>query len=286
MRSLGNLVMPFIEKLLSFFLVFLGNGFLFAQIAERPIVVLSTSYNNQEWCAKSVRSVLSQEYSNFRFIYIDDHSKDGTADIVESLFKRAHQDSRMMLIRNKERIGALANIYWAVHNYIRDEEIVVSLDGDDWFFDNQVLKKINAAYASGDVWLTHGTMIEYPGSQLGWSIPIPKEIIEDNAFRQYRCVSHLRTFYSWLFKKIALKDLQDGGEFFPMTWDFAIMFPMIEMAGERHAFISDITYVYNTDNQINDNKVNAELQRGLDVVLRNMPPYARLEAAPTFNQSE
>jgi hypothetical protein len=82
-----------------------------------------------------------------------------------------------------------------------------------------------------------------------------------------------------LFKKIEIEDLLDGDEFFSMTWDFAIMFPMIEMAGNRHAFISDIVYVYNTANQINDNKVNAQLQRDLDIVLRNMPCYQRLDHA-------
>ena len=156
----------------------------------------------------------------------------------------------------------------------------MSLDGDDWFFDNQVLKKINAAYASENIWLTHGTLIEYPGGHVTWSIPIPKEIVEKNTFRQFRCPSHLRTFYSWLFKKIKLEDLLYKGSFFPMTGDFAIMFPMIEMAGDRHLFISDVTYVYNMANELNDNKVNAQLQRDLDVLLRSRSPYSRLDKSP------
>jgi hypothetical protein len=65
-----------------------------------------------------------------------------------------------------------------------------------------------------------------------------------------------------------------------MTSDFATMFPMIEMAGERHAFISDILYVYNMSNELNDHKVDAELQRNLDVFIREMPPYSRLDQSP------
>jgi hypothetical protein len=49
------------------------------------------------------------------------------------------------------------------------------------------------------------------------------------------------------------------------------------MAGERHAYIPEVTYVYNMSNPINDNKVNAQLQRGLEALIRAKPPYQRLE---------
>ena len=74
-----------------------------------------------------------------------------------------------------------------------------------------------------------------------------------------------------------MEDLQYEGRFFSMTWDQAMMFPMIEMAGERHAFIPEITYVYNMSNPINDNKVDPQLQRDLEVFIRSKPPYQRLD---------
>ena len=46
------------------------------------------------------------------------------------------------LIRNPVRIGALQNLYNTLH-ICDDDEIVVLLDGDDWFADNGVLKKVN-----------------------------------------------------------------------------------------------------------------------------------------------
>jgi len=261
-------------------IIFLFLGLpLFSLFAERPIVVLTTSHNNKKWVSKNISSILNQDYSNFRVIYIDDASTDGTAKAVAKIVTRHPKKSIFHLVRNPKRIGALANIYYAIHNRCQDEEIVVSLDGDDWFYDNQVLKRIDAIYSSEEVWLTHGTMIEFPKLQLGWSIPIPKEIIEANAFRKYRCPSHLRTFYAWLFKKIKIEDLQYQGHFFAMTWDQAMMFPMCEMAGERHYFMPYITYVYNMVNPINDNKVNPQLQNNLEAIIRSMPPYERLYQA-------
>jgi glycosyltransferase involved in cell wall biosynthesis len=244
---------------------------------EKPIVVLTTSYNNRKWVQKNVQSIFNQVYSNYRVIYVDDASQDGTADLVEKWVNKQRKQLRFDLIRNQERMGALANIYQAIHEGCNDDEIVISLDGDDWFYDTQVLKKINQAYSAREVWLTHGTLMEFPTRAKGWSLAIPTEIVTHNAFRKYRCPSHLRTFYTWLFKKIRLEDLQYEGHFFSMTWDQAIMFPMIEMAGERHAFIPEITYVYNISNPINDNKVNPQLQRDLELLIRAKPPYQRLE---------
>lgn len=251
----------------------------YASYVEKPIVVLTTSYNNQKWVGKNLHSVFKQNYSNYRVIYIDDASLDRTAEFVEMWVQNQKKMIRFDLIRNRERSGALANIYRAIHEFCADEEIVVSLDGDDWLYDADVLKKINMAYSKGEVWLTHGTLLEFPNGGKGWSLPIPTEIIAQNAFRLYRCPSHLRTFYAWLFKKIRLEDLQYEGQFFPMTWDQAMMFPMIEMAAERHAFISAITYVYNMSNPINDNKVDPQLQRDLEAYIRAKPPYQKLGVA-------
>jgi len=245
---------------------------------ERPLVVLICSYNNKRWYKHNLCSVFSQEYSRYRVIYIDDYSEDGTADAVEELVRKEGQGHRVTLIRNSCHLGALMNQYLAIQE-CQDKEIIVTLDGDDWFYHDRVLSRINAAYASGEVWYTHGSFIHHPGGEGGWSVPIPEGIIKRNAFREYRCPSHVRTFYAWLFKKIRPEDFLYQGQFFEMTCDQAIMFPIAEMAGERHAFISDIIHVYNVANSINDNKVNAKLQMDLEAYIRNMPRYLRLETA-------
>ncbi|MDE3046076.1 MAG: glycosyltransferase family 2 protein [Verrucomicrobiota bacterium] len=251
----------------------------FRGIPEKPMVIIIASYNNSKWIHENLKSVFIQDYSNYRVIYIDDVSTDGTADIAESLIRERAQESRFTLIRNTVRKGGLRNLYEAISG-CADEEIIVNLDGDDWFANPYVLKIVNKAYFKKDIWLTHGTMIEYPKNALGWSIPIPKKIIKKNAFRTYRCPSHLKTFYAWLFKKIDVEDLKFNGEFFPMTWDQAMMFPMLEMAGTHQSFISETLYVYNTANPINDNKVDPNLQKDLEKLIRSKPSYPRLQKAP------
>jgi len=65
-----------------------------------------------------------------------------------------------------------------------------------------------------------------------------------------------------------------------MTWDQAIMFPMVEMAGDRFKYIPDILYIYNDGNPINDNKVNLDLLLACENHIRSKPAYPTLEKAP------
>lgn len=271
---------------------------------EKMMVIVIPSYNNARWLAPNILSVISQKYANYRVIYMDDCSKDGTIDGVSAFlhsqsipFQRIDFDdsqldhvaaadtlaqllqSKFVLVRNVNRCGALANLYRAIHS-AKPNEVIVTLDGDDWFAHDQVLADLNKVYASENVWMTHGRLVEYPHGGANWCLPIPDDYIQRNAFREYRCSSHLRTFYAGLFQQIRLEDLLFEGKFFAMTWDQAIMFPMMEMAGERHAFISQVNYVYNMANNLNDNKVDPDLQNRLEALIRNKPRYERLEQLP------
>jgi len=165
-------------------------------------------------------------------------------------------------------------------NMCDDDSIIVTLDGDDWLPDDEVLTRLNEAYAD-DVWLTYGQFKLHPSQTMGWASPMPDYIVENNAFRDFQHLpTHLRTFYAWLFKQIKLEDFLYLGQFYPMTWDMVMMFPMIEMAGERHRFISDIMYIYNDENSISDHNVSRQLQAHLAQVVKQKNRYKRLSDKP------
>lgn len=249
---------------------------LISALVEKPLVVVIPSYKNAEYCEKNLESVFAQNYTNYRVIFIDDCSPDGTFELAQKYIEEKNQSFRVNAIKNSERSGAMANIYWAVHT-CREHEICVLLDGDDWLSHNEVFKELNKAYSSADVWFTHGTLIEYPQGNVTWNEPISPEALANLTYRQYKCPSHLRTFYTWLFKRIRLHDFLYQGKFLSMAWDMAIMFPLAEMAGERHLFFSNVNYVYNMGNPINDNKVDPAKQNFLDKLIRNRKPYQRLD---------
>lgn len=238
-------------------------------------VVVIPSYNNSNWYLKNLTSVLSQKYDNYRVIYTDDCSPDGTGDLVRR-FIDENKISNIKLNQNSTRKGAMENMYNMVHS-CEDDEIIVVLDGDDWFAHDGVLSRLSVEYANPDIWVTYGQFTEHPGGGIGCSRQIPENIKASGSYRRFRwCSSHLRTYYAWLFKKINVQDFKVNGNFLPMASDLAVMFPMLEMAGSRHSFIPDILYIYNCENSLNDSKVDIRKQQSLEFYIRGKAPYKRI----------
>jgi glycosyltransferase involved in cell wall biosynthesis len=251
-------------------------------IEEKPMVIVIPSYNNIKWYEKNLSILVAQKYNNWRAIYIDDCSTDGTGNAVEKYIKDNNLEDKIILVKNPQNMGAMYNMYHAVHT-CKNDEIVVCLDGDDWFADDQVLEHVNKVYNDGKTWITYGRWIAYPDpNKLKCRAEeLPDFAIKQNLFRSkqyYWTPSALRTFYAGLFKKIKKEDLMKDGKFFTICHDPAIMFPMLEMAGFHLTFIPKILYVYNQENPISDSKVRLALQREVGIFIRNKEKYSRIDA--------
>lgn len=248
---------------------------------DRHFMVIIPSRNNSRWCERNLNALISQKYDNWHAIYINDASTDDTQQKVEDFIRGHHLENKIRLINNETRLGAMENIYRAVY-MCDDWDVVVLYDGDDWFNGTNVFDVLNKAYLDKNVWLTYGSYKDHPGGRRGsCARKVPSKVIKSNKFRQSPWyTSHLRTFYAWLFKCIKPEDLQLDGKFFAMTYDQAIMHPMLEMCGKRSRYIPEILYVYNMENPCNDNKINAALQLMIENLIRAQKPYQSLKRAP------
>ena len=276
---------------------------------EKSIAAVIPSFNNNRWIERNLVSVLSQEYTNFKVFFIDDHSTDQTLVSAKTLLKKygyneqhvqetplyikryftheKYNAKTAVVIENKHRRGAFENLWRAIH-LCEPTDIVATIDGDDWLIDNQVFKKLNSVYSNPQkpVWLTYGQFQLYPSGERGWCTKMPEYIIKQNAYRKHPHIpSHLRTFYAGLFQQVPLKDLVNHDGFYAMAWDIPLMM-IIEKAGERHHFFEDPLYVYNEETPLNDHKINKQLQSYLAKLLRAKEPYGRLEELNTsqYNQ--
>lgn len=260
-----------------------GAGADFAPAQERKIVVIVPSYNNAHYVVQNLDSIFSQEYSNYRIIYIDDCSTDGTFELVKKYVSERNLWSNFKLIHNTTRRGALANLYHAIKS-CKDYEIVATVDGDDWAATPQMLSRVNAAYADPQVWLTYGQFQFYPQGTPGYCSEIPRDVTS-SIRRNSGAATHLRTFYAGLFKKIAKNDLMYNGAFYAVTWDKAMMAPMLEMANGKWQFIQDILYTYNNCNPISDAALHgAEQVRMRDHIIE-LPAYEPLHAELPFERA-
>jgi hypothetical protein len=102
--------------------------------------------------------------------------------------------------------------------------------------------------------------------------------VYQNSFRELKpfVISHLRTFYSWLYKQVKIEDLQHEGRYLPMAWDMAFMIPMMEMARVNFRYLPYELYTYNMSNPINDFKVDLGLSQWCDQYVRSKEKYGRV----------
>ena len=74
---------------------------------DEPLVsVVTPFYNTAEFLRECIESVLSQTYSNFEYILVDNQSTDGSAAIAAEF---AARDQRIRVVRNERFVDQVPN---------------------------------------------------------------------------------------------------------------------------------------------------------------------------------
>ncbi len=251
-------------------------------ISEKDIVIISVSRNDKAYYEGNLYSTINQQYTNYRIIWVDDASTDGTPDLVEAYLKKNDPTGKVTLVKNTTRCGSMENIYNAVHS-CKDHEIMVMVEGDDQLAHSKVLQIVNKTYQDPNVWMSYGNYQSLYPCSAHFSRQVPADVIAKNAFRETEwTTSHTRIYYAWLFKKIKREDFMYKGNFYPFVSDLVAMFPMLEMAGTHSKFIPDVLYIYNNNSPFNEFRVAPEGTLVCDAAIRSAQKYTPLDAAPIF----
>ena len=237
------------------------------------MIIVTTLYNAENYIDKCIGSLMGQDFKNFKCYITDDMSTDNSVNIVKDMIEG---DDRFILIENKEKFYQPGNYDQVIRNNsdISDDEIVIEVDGDDWLPDSKTLSRINEVYSNPDIWIANGTF-RYSNGSIGFAT---KQNDFDNLRTSRFTASHIRTWRAFLWRNIKQEDLKDeNGIYWKVTGDLAFMFPMLEMAGEdRYHFMTDINYIYNEENPINDHKVDLTLVNDIAIKIRNKTPYKKI----------
>jgi glycosyltransferase involved in cell wall biosynthesis len=249
---------------------------------ENKFIVIVPAYKVAKWIALNINLIKMQSYTNFECWIIDDGSHDGTEEITLNAIKN---DSRFNYIKNETRIGSSLQNYYTAFNKANpaDNDIIVWLDGDDWFSSVFVLDYLNKFYNIYDCWMTYGTYQSYPAGREGshHCVEVPDEIHLNKSYRKWHHVySHLRTHRAFLFKELDKESLIDNrtGKFYTEATDCAYLFSMAELCGnkERIKLIDDILVILNRSNP-NQAAGNLKKQKDTEQHIRKQTPYKSLE---------
>ena len=244
---------------------------------ENKLIIIAAFHNAGEYLERNFHSLLSQNYSNYEIIYIDDASDDGCAGILPD----AHE--QVSVIQNKQRRGSAYNIHHAITHHCNPEDIVLLVDGDDWLIDEDVLSKVNAYYTMHDCWVMY-SQFQYEDGTTGFCepFPSPKDLLVQ---RSHWRTSHLKTFRAGLFQHIEKVDKEyeclkdEKGNWLQSAVDAAIMFPLIDLAGfSKVRFFDQILYVYNDSNAHSHHTLNRELQSQNYWKVVAKRPFARIQS--------
>ena len=240
---------------------------------ENKIIVLTTTYNCEKFIEKSLYSIMSQRFKNFTCYITDDLSTDNTVNIIKKIIK---DDDRFKLIINNKKKYQTGNYDSVIrtNDEIKDEDICVEVDGDDWLPDSKVFERVNLVYENPDIWIANGSF-KYQDVREGFAKPITNI---ENLRKDVFTLSHLRTWRAHLWRKIKQSDLFDtDGNYYTMAGDLSFMFPMIEMSGlERYRFMTETNYIYNESNPLNEHKVGINKIKLISNKIRNKTPYNKI----------
>ena len=104
------------------------------------VTVIIPVYNNKDDILNAINSVINQRYKNWELIIVDDHSKDGTYQLVNNFIKKK-RDKRINLIRNMKNAGCYVSLNRGLKRASGD--YITILGSDDTFHPNKLLIQAN-----------------------------------------------------------------------------------------------------------------------------------------------
>lgn len=253
--------------------------------------VLCAFRNAAPWLDRCLESVAAQTYARHMCWLLDDASTGDSPHVCRRWqdmgpFVHVRSEHRYYQLGQYERLLGKGRRKKLGGKEIADRDIVVLLDGDDWFAHDRVLEHVAQRYAERpDLWLTWGSYLIHEGDDAAplvrgdYAQPIAAAEWPHLRALPWR-FGALRTFRAALWGRIRPADLIDPstGGFWPAAPDNAYMFPLAELAGaDRCLFVPEASYIYNHSNPSSEFRSRPDEVARCVAAIRALPPYARLE---------
>lgn len=260
---------------------------------DNRFVIVIGSYNNEQWVRQNLDCILSQTYQNWKIIYYNACSEDKTGEIVQEY---ASKESRIQYFTSKTRNRKNWFFEQTIKNkWIEDNDIVVVLDGDDFFANEEVLNYMNEVYNQSNCWMTYGGMIVWNGGEstqeaFPQNSEAPYEVKQQKLYRQdmWR-YSHMRTVRGFLWNRLNVTDLKSvhDGEYMTLD-DLSTVYAFLEMCPSDKIFrVPETIYIWN-NSKANESRGCAENKvNNIGVIyeneIRQRPKYNELSiVSPTL----
>ena len=119
------------------------------------VTVLMSVYNGSPYVARAIESILSQTFTDFEFLVIDDASSDDSVALINS-----YADSRLRLVRNPSNLGLTRSLN--VGLWQAKGDLIARHDADDIAHSRRLEKQVTFLDAHPEIALV-GTQVRHIG---------------------------------------------------------------------------------------------------------------------------
>jgi glycosyltransferase involved in cell wall biosynthesis len=112
---------------------------------DQKISIIIPTYNRKMLLQRAVRSVLYQTYCNIEIIIIDDHSTDGSSELISETFANEIREGKILILKNSQNQGHPTSKNLGISHASGD--YIAFLDDDDYWMPDKLelqIKKMQA----------------------------------------------------------------------------------------------------------------------------------------------
>jgi len=182
------------------------------------VTVLMSVYNGERYLNEAVDSILSQTFTDFEFLIIDDASTDRTPEIL-----RSYDDPRIRVVTNEENLGLTKSLNKGLA--LAKGEYIARMDADDISLPERFEKQIKFLENHPNVALvgTSCQVIDHQNKALGYDFVQSDVLYEDLIKRN--CIHH----GSIIVRRSVMNEFSGYNELFRKCQDYALWLQMIKL---------------------------------------------------------
>lgn len=230
---------------------------LYLELGFTPFVIITASYNNEQYVSKYINSIKTQRYILYRIIYGDDSSCDQTLSKCRMDIDKNQLNNKCSIQSRSKRMYQ-AYTKHECYQQTDDDEVCVFLDGDDHFNNPCSLEIIHQVYHETGVEITTGSycihynneIVYLPNTIQPYNNPVFTKCVTQARDKREWSHSHLRTGRAKLFKSIPTSYLHDlNGNWLKFATDVTEMYWALDQC-KTFVRIHNILLNYNKTNSI------------------------------------
>jgi len=163
------------------------------------VSVIMTSYNAEKTISEAIDSILSQTFTDFEFIIVDDGSSDCTTEIIQN-----YRDERIHLVKQGRR-GRVPSLNHAVR--LTQGQYIANLDADDIALPERLDRQVAYLENHPEVGLLGAwgiEMNEYSGQEKEILLPVTNEEIRTALAFYCPFIHSSATIRQYVFENVGL----------------------------------------------------------------------------------